>query len=400
MIGVLCIVLPLLVAAALPWTPGARWLSLGAAALDLVLAASLPWTGSTLDGWLLPEALVVLVMVLTGFAWVMASLATTVPVSVAALVGLLNLALLVDGAGLTAVALGGAGVVAVLGLRLAERGPLLAAAASGAGLAVFGTLLLYVGTLPALGPGWAALSWSALPGASARATAMPLSAGFVLLLLGSGVSCLLVPLWAALRGATLPPALAMLAGPMGGAWLVTALRLRGVLDGHPRVIAPGAFLLAAGLAGLVLSVVCLRRPAALLPAASLAVFAVVLVGFGIGGAGATQAALLHLTLGCLALTAAGTGARLGLAALAGLPPLGVFASGFALIAEAASRNGIVAAILALGLFVVAALALRVVAPGGPDARLGWVGVGLTLVGAWAMPPAITAWLHGIAAAAR
>ena len=400
MTAALCILLPLALAGLLPWTPGARRVALGCAVLDLVLAASLPWTGSVLGGWLLPEPLVVLVMVLTGFAWAMAIALEPASRSAAILVSLLNLALLSDGAGLTVAALGGAGVASVFCLRQAQPGALLAAAAAGMGLAVFGTVLLYAGTSPVLGHGWSALSWSALPQGGAGVNGMALGTGFVLVLLGSGISCVLAPLWAASGVAVLPRGLAVLAGPLGGAWLVVALRLRGVLDGSGQAIAPGGLLLAVGLAGLLVALLCLRSREAALPAAWVAVLAAVLVGFGVGGAAATGAGLLHLTLGCLALTAAGTGSRIGLAALAGLPPLGVFASGFALVTGAAGRNAPVAALLGVGLFGVAAMALRSLPPAGAGSRLGWVGVGLTLVGAWAMPPTITAWIQGIAAAAR
>jgi hypothetical protein len=131
----------------------------------------------------------------------------------------------------------------------------------------------------------------------------------------------------------------------------------------------------------------------------LAVFGAVLIGFGVGGAAATGAGLLHLSLGCIALTAAATGSRLGLASLAGIPPLGIFASGFALITDVMARSGWAAASLGLGLFAVAVLALRDL-PAPAEPRLGWVGVALALAGAWAMPPFLTAWIQGIAATAR
>ena len=400
MTGVLCILLPFALAALLPWTRWAHRLSLGCAVLHLLLAVSLPWTGSAAGGWLLSDPLGVHILVLTGFAWLMASaLAPTTP-STAVLIGSLTLALLSDGAGLTVAALGGAGLATVFCLRPAEPGPLLAAAAAGAALAVFGSVLLYAGAVPALGRGWVALSWSALPEAGGRANGMAWSAGFVLILLGSAISCGLVLMAAALRVAALPPGLLMLAGPLGGAWLVVALRLRGVLDGSGHAIAPGGVLLAMGLAGLAVALVCLRSREAVVPAACLAMVAAVTVGFGIGGAAVTEAGLLHLTLGCVALTAAATGSRMGVASLAGLPPLGVFASGFALVAGAAGRAAPAAVLLGLALFGVAALALRSLPPAGRGPRLGWVGVGLTLAGAWAMPPAISAWLQGIAAAAR
>ncbi len=399
MIAAACILLPFALAGALPFVPHARWLSLACAVLDLALSASLPWTGDGLGGWLLPDSLVVLVAVLAGFAWVMASADAAIPLSVAAVVGLINLALFSDGAGLTVLAAGGAGVAAVLSLRLAAPGPMLSLAATGTGLAVTGATILYGGTAPVLGPGWAGLSWSALPETGGGANGTALSVGFVLMLLGSGIACTLVPVWAALSRAQLPRPLAMVAGPLGGLWLVIALRLRGVLDGNGHAIAPGIVLLAAGLAGLGLAALCLWRRGSVLPAALVGVFGTALIGFGVGGAAATGAALLHLALGCVALTAAAMGSRLGLASLAGLPPLGVFASGFALFTDVAARSSGAAAMLGLGLFGVAVLALRDLPPPA-EPRLGWVGVVLALAGAWAMPPFLAAWIQGIAAVAQ
>ncbi len=395
MIPAFCVLLPFLLAASLPFVPHGRWLSLGCAVVDLVLTISLPWTADRLGGWLLPDPLVVDVAVLTGFAWVMASAAEAAP---AILVGAVNLALFSDGAGLTVMAAGGAGVAAVLSLRLTAPGPMLSIVAIGTALAMLGATVLYTGTAPVLGLGWAALSWSALPEA-AGANGPALSVGFVLMLLGSGISCTLLPIWAALTKADLPPPLAMLTGPLGGLWLVIVLRLRGVLNGNAHAIAPGGVLVAAGLAGLGLAALCLWRRSGQHQAALLGVFGAVLIGFGVGGAAATGAGLVHLALGCIALTAAATGSRLGLASLAGIPPLGIFAGGFALLTDVAARSGWAAGLLGLGLFAVAALALRNL-PASAEPRLAWVGVVLALAGAWAMPPFLAAWIQGIAATAR
>ncbi len=399
MISAVCILLPFVLAAALPYVPHGRWLSLGCAAVDLALAISLPWTGDGLGGWLLPDPLAVHVAVLTGFAWLMASAAESAPPSIAILVGALNLALFSDAAGLSVMAAGGAGVAAVLSLRLKAPGPMLSLVALGTGLAMLGATVLYSGTAPVLGQGWAALSWSALPEAGGGVNGPALSVGFVLILLGSGITCILLPIWTALTNADLPRPVAMLAGPLGGLWLVIVLRLRGVLNGNGHAIAPGGVLFAAGLAGLGLAALCLWRRSGQHQAALLGVFGAVLIGFGVGGAAATAAGLVHLALGCIALTAAATGSRLGLASLAGIPPLGLFASGFVLMTDVAVRSGWAAASLGLGLFAVAALALANL-PTPAESRLGWVGVVLALAGAWAMPPFLAAWIQGIAATAR
>ena len=91
-----------------------------------------------------------------------------------------------------------------------------------------------------------------------------------------------------------------------------------------------------------------------------------------------------------------------MASLAVLPPLGLFASGFALLTAAFARAPLVAALLACLLALLAVAVSRSLpppVPTGPSARVGWAGLVLSLVGGWAMPSGIAAWLHGIAAAA-
>lgn len=423
------ILLPLLLALLLHWLPRlpqgrrlrhaalARWLPPGGAAVTLVLACSLPWTGGTLGGWLLPEPLAVHVVLLCCLAWLVASLAASLvasgegpdvaPQHAAPVVGCINLALLADDAGLSVVAAGAAVLAGILALRRPDPQPLLVAAACALGLAVFGLSTVLRGTLPALGGGWASSSWSALPDAAARSSGPALSLGFAASLLGLGCACLLLPLWSALRGLALPRTLAVLAGPLGGVWLVVALRLRGLLDGNAHAVVPGIPLLAVGLFGCALAPLCLagRDPARLLPATIIGTVAAAAVGIGLGGATATAAGLLHLTLGCLALTAAVTGgwpAVLGVASLAVLPPFALFGSGLALLAAAADRQVLLVAPLALLLLATASLALRLLpaATASPAAPVGWAGLALALLGAWALPGPAAAWLHGIAAAAR
>ncbi|MEJ1979370.1 MAG: proton-conducting transporter membrane subunit [Acetobacteraceae bacterium] len=67
----------------------------------------------------------------------------------------------------------------------------------GIALALFGTIVLYVAASPALGPGWEAMSWSALMRATAaRCNGTVLNLAFIFLLLGYGTKAALVPLHA------------------------------------------------------------------------------------------------------------------------------------------------------------------------------------------------------------
>ena len=366
-----CILLPLILAAATPFLPHSRLIGPAVALLNFALAGSLPWLG---DG----DWLAVHVAILTGFAWLMASGAAALEgpeqpgAPVAALVGCANLALLGGNPVLTVLAAGAGAFAAIQALRPTAPGQLRTAAASASGLAVFGTALL------SNGPPTASL-------------------GSVFVLLGLGCVCLLAPMWAMLHGVALPRGLAMLAGPFGGVWVATAMRLDSLTPGIS---------LAAGIA-LVLD---LGR----LPVAQAVCRAALRRdrrvpghrGRSVCGAGAAPTGLLHLTLGCLALTAAltsGWPAVLGLAALAGVPPLGVFASFFDLLTGTASRSIPLALSFAAAMLVFLLAALRHLPrtlPTTPAAQLGWLGLALALGGGWLLPPGIAAWLQGIAAAAR
>ncbi len=413
MIAAGMILLPLLFSALQPFLPPFRWTAPAVAGLTLLGSCALFWDASPAGGWLLPDPLAVHFVILAALAWLVATLAEalthepTPPGTAAAWLGCMQLSLLSDNAGLTVLAAGGAALAAVFTLSRPEPGLRLTVLV-GTGLALFGTVVLYGAVSPVLGPDWSSLSWSALQRAGTRPDGAALGVAFVLLLLGLGCACAVLPVWAAIRQQDVPPTVTMLAGPLGAIWLVAVLRLRGLLDTDGHAVAPAGLLLALGAAGLVLAIICLWGRGAsgrVLPAATLALLATVLFGFGLGGPVATANGLLHLTLGCLALLAAATGswaAVLGFAALVGLPPLGVFASGFALMGQAAEHGLALAALLIVLLFAVVALGLRHVSrpvPGGAVAQLGWLGMALTLWLGLLMPLSVAAWLQGIAAVA-
>ncbi len=409
MIAAACIVVPLLLAALRQWLPDQPAIAPATAALTFALVWMLPWLGDDLGGWLLVDPLAVHVALLTGFAWLMASLADALEGAAGnlftpAMVGLINLALLADSAMLTVVAASGAGLAAVVGVS--RTGPLLLLVAIGLGLAVFGVACLALGLAPVAG--WAAQSWSGLATAQIGGSASALGVGVTVTALGLACATLALPLWAGLTNVALPRALTMLSGPLAAVWLVSILRLRGVLDGNSHALAPGGLLVAVGGALLLTASLCVRGQASTgrVPASLIALCGAVLAGFGLGGAAATAGSLLYLTLGCLALTAAGTGswpAVLGQAALAGLPPLGVFAAALPLLSEAAGRGWLffVAGSALWLLFVAMSLRqLPRMLPGGPAVPVGWAGLAVTLLASWAMPSGAVAWLQGIAASAR
>lgn len=242
-----------------------------------------------------------------------------------------------------------AGAIALAGVL-----PLDQVALAAAGAAVVAGLANPVPLLPAFA--LAASGW---------ALGLPILAWVAL-----GVMCLHPAI-----GAGLPRGQAMLLGPLAGIWVVAALPL------------PHWVLLAAGLAGVVVCAERLRRGVDL----GVLVLAVALFAVAAIGAGSQAAALLHVALGCLALVAAltcGRPATLGVAALLGVPPLGVAASALSAIVGAGAQGVAGPLLLAAGFLVVVLAALPLLPrqmPPGPAAPVGWAAIGLALAGGWALP---------------
>lgn len=304
----------------------------------------------------------------------------------------------------------------------------------GIALALFGTILLYLAAQPVVGAGDPGLSWAALRAVAERCDPGLLSLAFVFLLVGYGTKAGLVPLHSWLPDAEAEgplPISAVLSGLLLNAALLAVLRAEAIVGAHPAALPSGPFLMALGLMSLLLAAFALwrRRDARRLFAWSsiehvgLAAFA-----FGLGGAAANLAGILHLLghslvksavffavgaaaqikgsqkvadIGGLAAShpALGWGLALGIAALAGMPPFALFASEFRLVAEAATRLPWLIPVLGLGLLVAAAaligalqaLCLGARTPDRPVAGAFALPGGL----AWAVVPV---WLHLVLAA--
>ncbi len=323
------------------------------------------------------------------------------------------LGLYADNIGLLWVAVEGATIAATLAVSLPRTASALEAAwkyfilgGVGIGLALFGTMLVYLAAQPALGPGLAAMSFAAL---SAHAGAMDgslLTLAFVFILFGYGTKAALVPLhgWLPDAYAEGPaPLTTALSGPMLNLALIAILRFRHLMQVNVSsggtAMPPGPFLLTLGLASIILTGFSLsrRRDArrffgfSSIEHSGIAAFA-----FGIGGAAAIFGGLLHMLLQTLVksglfialIRAAGlrgstapghygfshlrgmihsnkyTAWLLGgsIFALSGLPPSGLFASEFIIISQTVQRHPWVTAPLGLGLLLCAVAMLRNVAP--------------------------------------
>ncbi len=366
--------------------------------------------------------------------------------------GFMLLALLTNNLGVTWVSIEAATLAAVVVVGLPRTAEAVEASwkffvlcGVGIALALFGTFVLYLAALPVLGPGLPAMTWTALATAAPHCHGPLLNLAFVFLLLGYGTKAGLAPLHAWMPDAHAEgptPVSAVLAGSILNVALVAILRTRSLLAANTEAIAPGPPIMALGLLSLLLAGLSLwrRRDAkrffafSTIEQSGVAAFA-----FGLGGAGAVFAGVLHLTLHTLTkaavfqcigrasqlkggqkfaditgLIAGHRALGLTLAAavvgIAGLPPFGLFTSEFMIVTETARRVPALVVPLGFGLVVGAwALATRLIAlclgepspDRGPAPSLfalapAWLHLAVVLVLGLAMPGPVVAWFAAIA----
>lgn len=276
----------------------------------------------------------------------------------------------------------------------------------GIALALFGTIVLYLAAQPLLTEE-TGLSWAALMQVAARCDPNTLNLAFAFLLLGYGTKAGLVPLhsWLPDAHAEGPvPISAVLSGLLLNAAMLAVLRAKAIVGAHPEAIAPGPFLLALGLASVLLASLALwrRRDARRFFAwSSIEHMGIAAFAFGLGGAAANLAGLLHLIghslvksavffgvgraaqvkgsqkiadIGGLVAThpALGWGLAIAIAAIAGMPPFLLFASEFRLFSVAAAEIPFLAIPLAIGMVIALAALITVLqslcfGPPTPDA---------------------------------
>jgi hydrogenase-4 component F len=273
-------------------------------------------------------------------------------------------------------------------------------------LALFGTIVLYLAAQPLLHEE-TGLSWAALMQVAARCDPDTLNLAFAFLLLGYGTKAGLVPLhsWLPDAHAEGPvPISAVLSGLLLNAAMLAVLRAKSIVGANPDAIAPGPFLMALGLASVLLAAVSLwrRRDARrFFGWSSIEHMGIAAFAFGLGGAAANLAGLLHLLghavvksavffgvgraaqaknsqkiadIGGLVAThpALGWGLAIAVAAIAGMPPFLLFASEFRLLSVAAAEAPWLALLLAAGMVTALAALITVLqqmcfGPPTPDA---------------------------------
>ena len=398
--------LPWIGAAALAAVPDLRratFANIGVSALSFVLAVALAILPFEQHGWTRTDALnlpFILVAAFVGLTTAVFSAATleaegfdhwrvrAYHAAFQTFMGAQFLALLADNLGVMWVAVEIA-TLATVSMVAVHRTPAAFEAAwkffilcgVGIALALFGTIVLYLAAQPLLNEE-TGLSWAALMGVAARCDPATLNLAFAFLLLGYGTKAGLVPLhsWLPDAHAEGPvPISAVLSGLLLNAAMLAVLRAKAIVGSHPDAVAPGPFLLALGLASVLLAALSLwrRRDARrFFGWSSIEHMGIAAFAFGLGGAAANLAGLLHLLghsivksavffgvgraaqakgsqkiadISGLVAThpALGWGLALAVAGIAGLPPFLLFASEIRLLTTAAAQ----APWLTLGLVV-------------------------------------------------
>ncbi|MFS8036861.1 hydrogenase 4 subunit F [Xanthobacter sp. AM11] len=367
-----------------------------------------------------------------------------------ALLAAMNLALVSNNLGVMWVAIEVATLTTVLMVGLYRTEAAIEAAwkyfmlgSVGIALALFGTILVYMVAQPVVGEGAQGMIWSVLMRRARDFDPALLNVAFVFLLLGYGTKVGLVPLHAWLpdahsEGPT--PISAVLSGLMLNVALYAVLRFKLLMAAHPGTIAPGPLMMAMGLASLLLAGFMLYRRRdikRLFAYSSIEHMGIIAFAFGIGGPVANFAGLLHMTMHSLTKSAIffavghicqvkgtqelgrihglttshpalGWGLVVGVAAIAGLPPSGVFLSEFLLVTSTFARMPVVAVLLAAGLLVafgalmlkLSGIAFGAPSPGSEPAHGSLlpmiVHLALVLVAGLYLPPPLVAWFRHIA----
>jgi hydrogenase-4 component F len=313
----------------------------------------------------------------------------------------------------------------------------------GIGLAFFGTILIYLTAQEVLGEGLPAMAWDELAKNAGRFDPRMMSLAFVFLLVGYGTKVGLAPFHAWLPDAHAEgptPISAVLSGLLLNVALYALLRFKMVLAGNPATLDVGAIMMALGLISLIFAAFMLYRRRdikRLFAYSSIEHMGIATFAFGIGGPLANFAGLLHMTMHSLTKSAIffavghvaqvkgtqriaeigglsvthpvlATGFALGVIAIAGLPPFGIFASEFILVSSTFARAPLLAVLLIAGLLIaLGALVLRLQdivfgPPQGPQGpvKASFVPLALHLAlvliaGLW-LPGAVVGWFHAVA----
>jgi hydrogenase-4 component F len=263
--------------------------------------------------------------------------------------------------------------------------------------ALFGTVLLYMAADKVLGPEHATLLWTSLADIKGQLDPTIVTLAFVFLLVGYGTKIGLVPLhsWlpdAHAEGPT--PVSAVLSGLLLNVAMYAVLRCKVLTDGALGTDMAGQLMMGFGLLSVVAAAFFLSRQKdvkRMFSYSSIEHMGLITFAFGMGGPIASFAGLLHMTVHSLVKSAifftvghatqtAGTqlmseirglikvnpavgwGLMIGVMAILGMPPFGVFASEFLILTTAMREQPWATPFLLIGLGVAFASILVRVLP--------------------------------------
>ncbi len=466
------VALPLLAGGVLALVPGYRlgaWLNVAASGLTLLLSLLLFVQEPGADALFVVDAFNIYLVVLTTFVGFTTSIFSATYIGHEIAAGKLNplnlrfyhamyqaflftmlLALSANNLGVMWVAVEGATLTTVLMVSLYRTAESIEAAwkyfilcGVGIALALFGTILMYLAAQPVMGPGMAAMTWTELMTFVDKVDPAILNLAFVFLLVGYGTKVGLAPLHAWLPDAHAEgptPISAVLSGLLLNVALYAVLRFKMLLAANGAALSPGPLMIAMGLASLLLAGFMLYRRRDIkrfFAYSSIEHMGIITFAFGMGGPLANFAGLLHMAMHSLTKSAIfyavghvtqakgtqaidrirgltvshpalGWGLLIGVVAIAGLPPFGIFTSEFLLITSTFAREPLLALPLALGVLVAfGALVLRVqqLCFGEPDGETVplhgslvplYAHLGLVLVAGIWLPGPLVAWFQTVA----
>jgi hydrogenase-4 component F len=305
----------------------------------------------------------------------------------------MNLALVANNTGLMWVAIELATLTTVLMVGIYRTPEALEAAwkyfilgSVGIALALFGTILVYMAARPVIGEGVSAMMWTTLIKQAAKFDPALLDVAFVFLLLGYGTKVGLAPLHAWLPDAHAEgptPISAVLSGLLLNVALYALLRFKMLLAANGAALAPGPLMVTMGLISCIFAALMLYRRRdikRMFAYSSVEHMGIIVFAFGMGGPLANFAGLLHMTMHSLTKSAIffavghisqvkgtqriadmggltvsnpmlGWGLVLGVVAIAGLPPLGIFMSEFLVISSSFARQPWLTTALGLGILI-------------------------------------------------
>ncbi len=242
----------------------------------------------------------------------------------------------------------------------------------GIAFALFGTTLIYAAAQPVVGAGMNGMTWTTLLAHSSAFDPAIMNIAFIFLLMGYGTKAGLFPLHAWLPDAHAEgptPVSAVLSGLLLNVALYAILRFKILFAANAHVIPPGPLMMVVGLATAVFASFMLyprHDIKRMFAYSSIEHMGIITFAFGLGGAIANFAGLLQMVMHSLTKSAIffsvghisqakgtqrmadirgltesypllGWGLVLGVVAIVGMPPLGVFMSEFLTISSAFAR---------------------------------------------------------------